>query len=134
MKELNEIVQKANKIITYDDKNIGDDYNCVKDVNVCTPIKQRLLQKEEKILGIKRKYIGIVATTLGFLGFLPILYNIHITRKTNNFTFASITISFIVTLLWLYYSWYENSTILVSRSLIYIGVYGYILFMKLNYG
>ena len=111
-----------------------EEYECIKDINICQKFKKELVRKEERtIFGIKKSYIGYIATLLGTIGFLPIIVNIYKTKKTNNFTFTSIAVSYLISTMWVYYGIHEKSNIIIFRSLSYISIYSYILYIKLMY-
>jgi uncharacterized protein with PQ loop repeat len=115
------------------DKEKNEEYNCIKEVNVCNKFKEGLLQKEDTIYGFKKKNIGYVAMMLSFIGFSPIVYNIYKTKQTNNFTYSSIFISFIISTLWIFYGINQNSFVTIIRSVVFIFVYSFILYVKVFY-
>lgn len=112
--------------------NKKEEYECIKDINICQKFKDELVRKEERtIFGIKKSSIGYIAALLGTIGFLPIIVNIYKTKKTNNFTFTSIAVSYLISAMWVYYGIHEKSNVTIFRSLSYICIYSYILYIKL---
>ena len=109
-------------------------YNCVKDINVCNKYKTNIVKKEERtIFNIKKSNFGYIATVLSIISFLPIVYNIYKTKKTNNFNYISIFISFFISGLWIYFGIHEKSTVTMLRSMLFICIYAFILYMKIMY-
>ena len=115
-------------------KEKQSELDCIKDVNVCSNFKQKLLKREETFYGIKRRYIGYIAMGLSLIGFIPIIYNVYKTRKTNNFTYGTIFLSFFISGLWFFYGWHEESIVTIIRSAIFVIVYSFILYVKLVSG
>lgn len=114
-------------------QNKKEEYNCIKEVNVCKKYKEEFIRREDSFYGIKKKYIGYIAMVLSFISFSPILYNIYKTKKTTNFSYTSIAVSFFISSLWIFYGVHQRSFITVLRSLVFVFTYSFILYVKFFY-
>ena len=115
------------------DKLDTEKYNCIKQVNVCKKYKEELVNMEGDFYGIKKKNIGYIATILSLISFLPILHNVYKTKKTNNFSYASIALSFLISALWIFYGSHTNSFVTILRSIVFIFIFSSILYVKIFY-
>ena len=79
------------------------------------------------------KSLGLLASFLGLLRFIPIVYEIYKTKRTNNFTPTMLFLALSSTIFWLIFGYYENTLPLIISSLIAFCVYIYIVYMKLSY-
>lgn len=76
------------------------------------------------------EYIGYLATTFSIIGFIPIIYNIYKTGKTNNFPIKALIIAIISNLLWLIYGINKNAKANILSSIIFVLIHSYIIFKK----
>tara|TARA_Y100000816_G_scaffold198443_1_gene145337 strand:+ start:2692 stop:2988 length:297 start_codon:yes stop_codon:yes gene_type:complete len=79
------------------------------------------------------KTIGLLASFIGLLRFIPLIYHIYNTKKTNNFTPTVLLLALMSSLFWLIFGFYENSTPVLISSIIALFVYSYILSVKIIY-
>ena len=79
------------------------------------------------------KNLGLLASFLGLLRFIPMVYQIYKTKRTNNFTPTMILLALTSTIFWLVFGFYENILPVIISSVIALFVYLYIVFMKLSY-
>jgi MtN3 and saliva related transmembrane protein len=77
--------------------------------------------------------IGITASVIGLLRFIPMVFEIYKTKKTNNFPYLMLGFAIISTILWLIYGFINYSISLLIFASIALSVYLFILFMKLKY-
>ena len=78
--------------------------------------------------------LGIAATITGMLRFIPIVIEINRSKKTNNFTVWTLVLAIISTIMWILYSFFQESTALAISASIALSVYMYIVYMKMRYG
>ena len=79
------------------------------------------------------KSLGLLASFLGLLRFIPMVYQIYKTKRTNNFTPTMLFLALSSTIFWLIFGFYENTLPIIISSLIAFAVYIYIVYMKLSY-
>lgn len=77
--------------------------------------------------------IGILASIIGLLRFIPLVIEIYKTKKTNNFPYLMLLLAISSTFLWLIYGFINYSIALLISASIALSVYLFILFMKLKY-
>ena len=79
-------------------------------------------------------FIGLSATIIGAIRFIPLVAEVYRSKKTNNFTYATLFFAFTSTILWIIYSLMRKSLSLGFSAGIACSVYIYILITKLRYG
>lgn len=79
------------------------------------------------------KNLGLLASFLGLLRFIPMVYQIYKTKRTNNFTPTMLLLALTSTIFWLVFGFYENTLPIIISSVIALFVYIYIVYMKLSY-
>ena len=77
--------------------------------------------------------IGLLASIIGLLRFIPIVIEIYKTKKTNNFPYLMLFFAITSTILWLIYAFINNSIALIISAGLALTVYLYIMFMKFRY-
>tara|TARA_B000000557_G_C20578274_1_gene360207 strand:- start:191 stop:457 length:267 start_codon:yes stop_codon:yes gene_type:complete len=77
--------------------------------------------------------IGILASIIGLLRFIPLVIEIYKTKKTNNFPYLMLLLAISSTILWLIYGFINYSIALLISASIALSVYLFILFMKVKY-
>lgn len=77
--------------------------------------------------------IGMLASIIGLLRFIPIVIEIYKTKKTNNFPYLMLFFAVTSTTLWLIYAFVNNSIALIISAGLALTVYLYIMFMKFKY-
>lgn len=79
------------------------------------------------------KSLGLLASFFGLLRFIPMVYQIYKTKRTNNFTPTMLFLALSSTIFWLIFGYYENTLPVIISSTIALCVYTYIVYMKLSY-
>ena len=79
------------------------------------------------------KLYGYLATGIGIISFFPILFKIYKTRNTQNFTYNNLALALISNLLWIFYGHYANAFASLLSGILYMFVYGFILYFKVLY-
>ena len=74
--------------------------------------------------------LGVTATIIGIISFSKIVYNVHITGKTNNFPYISLFMALSSNLLWFIYGLIKKDGSVILMGLLYALLYFYILFRK----
>ena len=84
--------------------------------------------------GIHRiETIGILATIVGVISFIPIVYVVYKTRKTNNFPYPTLYLAILSNLLWIIYGLYEPAFATIFQGALYFLIYTYVLYIKFLY-
>jgi uncharacterized protein with PQ loop repeat len=83
--------------------------------------------KEIQYLG----WAGILATFIGIMSFLPILYRITQTKDTSNFTYTNLGLALISNLLWIIFGINKDVMTSLISGILYMFIYGFILVYKL---
>lgn len=76
---------------------------------------------------------GIIATIIGILSFLPVIYVVYKSKNTSNFPYNSLVLAITSNLLWIYYAISNKPQIdypLAIKGTVYLLIYTYILFTK----
>ena len=76
------------------------------------------------------EYLGILATIIGIISYLPVIENIYRTRKTNNFPYKTLFLAFLSNLIWLIYGIYQMTYANILSGILYFIIYLYILYVK----
>ena len=77
---------------------------------------------------------GFAATIIGIISFLPVLYIVYRTKKTENFPFKALLLALISNVLWIYYAIAKGPVIdieLAFSGLLYFFIYSFILYTKI---
>jgi len=82
--------------------------------------------KEINFLG----WSGLLATLIGIISFLPIIYKIIVTKKTDNFTISSLTLALISNVLWIIYGTSNKLFTPFLSGILYFIIYAIILLYK----
>ena len=77
--------------------------------------------------------IGLLASIIGLLRFIPIIIEIYKTKKTNNFPYLMLFFAITSTILWLIYAFINNSIALIISAGLALTVYLYIMLIKFRY-
>ena len=86
-----------------------------------------------KLINENLYLIGLSATIIGALRFIPLVLEIYRSKRTNNFTFGTLTFAITSTLLWITYSYFRHSISLAISASIALSVYMYIVYMKVKH-
>ncbi len=82
------------------------------------------------------KMTGYLATIIGIISFLPVIYIVFKTKKTINFPFNTLILALISNLLWIIYSISKYPNIdkqIAFMGLLYFSMYFFILYTKIFY-
>ena len=60
--------------------------------------------------------IGLLASIIGLLRFIPIVIEIYKTKKTNNFPYLMLFFAITSTIMWLIYAFVNNSIALIISA------------------
>ena len=82
------------------------------------------------------KIAGFLATIIGIISFLPVVFIVYTTKKTNNFSYTTLLLALISNLLWIYYSFHSYPKIdlqIIFMGSLYFFIYTFILYTKILY-
>lgn len=82
---------------------------------------------------INTEYLGLIALIISITSFIPILYTVYKTKKTNNFPLIGLFLSFISNSLWIIYGIYKDALANVISGSVFLTIYSFILYIKLVY-
>ena len=74
--------------------------------------------------------IGIIATIIGIISFIPVVLGVYRTKKTNNFPYQMLFLALISNLLWIVYGLIISADSTIIMGALYFGIYAFILFVK----
>ena len=76
---------------------------------------------------------GFIAMSVSVISFLPVIYTIYKTKKTNNFPFHGVFLALFAQTLWVTYGIYKNALATIISGILYFSMYSFILYIqKLN--
>jgi uncharacterized protein with PQ loop repeat len=75
-------------------------------------------------------FVGLAATLIGILSFLPVLLYVHKTREANDFPYITLYIALLSNLLWIVYGIIKGAYASIVQGILYFFIYAYILFVK----
>ena len=64
--------------------------------------------KIQQILGNFKHFAGLLATIIGVISFIPVLFTVHKTKKASNFPYRALILALTSNILWLYYALAKN--------------------------
>lgn len=76
---------------------------------------------------------GFVAMSVSVLSFLPVIYTIYKTKKTNNFPYHGVFLALIAQTLWMTYGIYKNALATIISGVLYFSMYSFILYTKIKH-
>jgi uncharacterized protein with PQ loop repeat len=76
------------------------------------------------------EYIGYIALTISVSSFLPVIYTVYKTGKTNNFPIQGLILAIIGNLVWFTYGIYRDARANIISGSIYFLMYSYIIYKK----
>lgn len=85
-----------------------------------------------------KNYIGVVGflgTIVGVISFLPVLYVVYKTKKTNNFPYKALLLALVSNLLWIFYAFKKGpkvDTQVAFMGILYFLIYSFILHTKIT--
>jgi len=74
--------------------------------------------------------IGILATIIGIISFIPVIYGVYQTKKTNNFPYKMLLLALISNILWIIYGSLIGAFSTKLAGAMYFSIYAFILFIK----
>ena len=79
--------------------------------------------------------LGVLATIIGALSFIPVLYTIWDTKKAHDFPFIGLAFALLSNLLWIYYGHTKSpkAHAPIFMGVLYVCIYGFILSVKSLY-
>lgn len=92
------------------------------------------INKIEKYAENHIQIAGFMATLIGIISFLPVLYVVYKTKKTNNFPIHTLILALISNTLWIYYSLAKKPNIdmqIAFMGVLYFFIYFFILYTKI---
>lgn len=94
------------------------------------------INKIEEYAETHSKIIGFLATIIGIISFLPVIYVVYKTKKTLNFPYRTLILALLSNLLWIYYSVVKYPEIdfqIAFMGTLYFFIYLFILQTKIFY-
>ncbi len=91
------------------------------------------INKIEEYAETHSKIAGFLATIIGIISFLPVLYVVYKTKKTINFPYRTLILALLSNLLWIYYSVAKYPKIdfqIAFMGILYFFIYLFILHTK----
>lgn len=82
------------------------------------------------------KISGLVATMIGIISFIPVIYIVYKTKITKNFPYKTLILALISNVLWILYATAKDKTIdkqLMFMGVLYFLIYFFILYTKILY-
>ena len=76
---------------------------------------------------------GLLATIIGIISFMPILYHIILTDETGNFTITNLILALISNTLWIIYGITNGLYTPTISGVLYLMIYGFIMIYKLMF-
>ena len=76
--------------------------------------------------------IGEIAMFSGIISFLPVLYTIYKTKKTNNFPYKSLILLLFSNILWIVYGSFVSANATIVSGTFFTIIYLFILYIKLT--
>lgn len=94
------------------------------------------INKIEKYTESHSNIAGFLATIIGIISFLPVIYIVYKTKKTINFPYRTLILALLSNILWIYYSVAKYPKIdfqIAFMGTLYFFIYLFILQTKLFY-
>ena len=82
------------------------------------------------------KIAGLLATIIGIISYLPVVYTVYKTKKTTNFPYKALFLAIISNSLWIYYGLSNPKGMdkqIILMGVLYFLIYVFILYTKLIY-
>jgi len=93
-------------------------------------VKEKLDTFEKEHIGL----VGLLATMIGIISFLPVLYVVYKTKRTINFPYKTLILALISNILWIYYATAKSAEVdtqIAIMGSLYFFIYAFILFTKI---
>ena len=90
---------------------------------------------KELIGSINIKLLGLMATLVGIISFIPVISVVHEKHITKNFPFKSLALALLSNILWIGYGIGQEpkDLVVLTMGLLYMAMYSFILFVKISY-
>jgi uncharacterized protein with PQ loop repeat len=75
-------------------------------------------------------YLGLAATIIGIISFIPVVEHVNSTKKTDNFPYATLYIALLSNLLWVLYGVLKGASATIVMGALYFAIYAFILYVK----
>lgn len=79
---------------------------------------------------------GLLATIIGIISFLPVVYLVYKTKNTSNFPYKTLILAIISNILWIYYAVATKTPAddqIAFMGTLYLCIYLFILYTKWSY-
>jgi uncharacterized protein with PQ loop repeat len=77
--------------------------------------------------------IGYVATLLSVVSFIPVIFSIAKTKKTNDFPYKTLYLALISNILYIISGYLTSNNVLIVMGIVFIAIHSFILYIKLRY-
>lgn len=77
--------------------------------------------------------VGELAAFLGVVSFIPIVYTVYRTKKTNNFPYKSIFFVLMSQMLWIVYGYFISAIATLVSGIFFSLIYLFILYTKYSH-
>ena len=74
--------------------------------------------------------LGIFATILGVISFMPVLDTVWHTKKAHDFPFIGLVLAICSNALWIYYGHKKDAKATFFMGFLYVAIYGFIIAIK----
>ena len=75
--------------------------------------------------------VGLLATTVSIISFLPVIYRMSKTKDSSNFTYPNLGLAILANVLWISYGLHsQDAKANVVSGFIFLTLYTYILYVK----
>lgn len=75
--------------------------------------------------------IGIMATLIGIISYLPVLYHVYNTKHTEDFPIITLYIALLSNILWMVYGLIKGAYASFISGILYFMIYAYIFYVKI---
>lgn len=76
--------------------------------------------------------IGLIASIIGLVSYIPVVYDVSVTQKTNNFPFKTLYLSIISLILWIIYGIQKMAFANIFNGVLFLVMFLYILYVKVK--
>jgi len=84
------------------------------------------------VINYYTELVGHAAIVIGIISFIPVLYTIYKTKKTNNFPYKSLVFLVISQILWVVYGYLASANATLISGMLFSLIYLFILYTKYN--
>jgi uncharacterized protein with PQ loop repeat len=97
---------------------------------------QSLKEDVEQDIEHPAKIAGLLATIVGIISYLPVVYTVYKTKKTTDFPYKALILAIVSNTLWMYYGFANPKGMdkqIMLMGVLYFLIYVFILYTKLIY-